>query len=275
MRSREASPALPVVDRPGWLQRWWLGRSVRAKGLTVIAVPLIALIATTSASLALQSQERQVRTVARAASAVVTGADQVLIDAINAETGVRGYAVTRDPAFLGPYNRALTRIGADRKSLRAAAAIEGDGGQEQVAAVTTSQALSELAQLRSAIAAGASVSGLRPGLATGKATMDLLRGQTAGLARGPAVLMAVNSNNINGLEKAINLVDIAGLLLGILAGLAGVALFTSGISRRVAAAAANADRLGEGLSLEPASHSPDELGHLASSLFEAEGLPAS
>jgi signal transduction histidine kinase/CheY-like chemotaxis protein len=105
--------------------------------------------------------------------------------------------------------------------------------------------------------------------------MDLLRGQIAGLTRGPTVLMNVQRNNIDGLEKAIDLVDIAGLLLGILAGLAGVALFTSGISRRVAAAAANADRLGEGLFLEPASHSGDELGQLAGSLVEAEGLLAS
>ena len=103
--------AWPVAARPGRFRRWWLDRSVRAKGLIVIAVPLIA---TTSASLALPYQEHQVRTVSRAASAVVTWADQVLIDAINAETAVRGYAVTRDPAFLRPYNDALTRIGADR-----------------------------------------------------------------------------------------------------------------------------------------------------------------
>src|ERR1035441_6536036 len=87
--------------------------------------------------------------------------------------------------------------------------------------------------------------------------------------------MTVKRDNVNGLEKAIDLVDIVGLLLGILAALAGVALFTSGISRRVAAAAANADRLGEGLSLEPATQSGDELGQLAGSLVEAEGVLAS
>jgi signal transduction histidine kinase/ActR/RegA family two-component response regulator len=243
--------------------------------MTVIAVPLIALIATTTASLALQGQERQERSTSRAASAVVTAADQVLIDAINAETGVRGYAATREPAFLGPYNNALTRIGADLKSLRDAAIAEGDSGQERVAGGTTSKAFSELAQLRSAIAAGASAGGLRPALVSGKTTMNLLRGQMAGLARGPAALMTVKRNNINGLETAIDVLNIAGLLLGLLAGLAGIALFTSGISRRVAAAAANADRLGEGLPLEPAGYSGDELGHLAGSLVEAEGLLAS
>ncbi len=275
MRSREASSAWPVADRPGRLQQWWLDRSVRAKGLTVIAIPLIALIGTTSASLALQLQERQVRSVSRAASAVITSADQVLIDAINAETGVRGYAATREPAFLAPYRDALTRIGADRKSLRNAAIAQGDSGQERVAGATASLAFSELAQLRSAVAAGASAGGLRPALVSGKATMDRLRGQMASLTRGPTAEMNVHRNNINGLETAIDLLNIAGLLLGILAGLLGIALFASGISRRVAAAAANADRLGEGLALEPASPSGDELGHLAGSLVAAEGLLAS
>jgi signal transduction histidine kinase/ActR/RegA family two-component response regulator len=248
---------------------------VRAKGLTVIAIPLVALIGATSASLALQYQERHERNVSRAASVLVTSANQVLIDAINAETGVRGYAAAREPNFLEPYRDARTRIGADLKSLRAAAIPEGDSSQEGMVGAAASQAFSELAQIRSAIAAGASVSGLRPALTIGKATMDQLRRQTAGLVRGPAALMTVKHNNINKLEAAIDALNIAGLLLGILAGLVGVALFTSGISRRVAAAAANADRLGEGLPLEPVSYSGDELGHLAGSLVEAEGLLAS
>ncbi len=42
---------MPVAGRPGRFRQWWLDRSVRAKGMIVIAVPLIA---TTSASLALQ-----------------------------------------------------------------------------------------------------------------------------------------------------------------------------------------------------------------------------
>jgi signal transduction histidine kinase/CheY-like chemotaxis protein len=275
MESRKASSAGPVADRPGRLRQWWLDRSVRAKGLTVIAVPLIALICTTSASLIVQSQERHERSISRAASNQVNSANQVLIDAINAETGVRGYAVTHDPTFLAPYNNSLTLIGADLKSLRAAAITQGDSGQERVVGATASLAFSQLAQLRSAIAAGVSNSGLRPALTSAKATMNLLRGQTVGLTRGPAAQMTHKRNGINALETAIDALDIAGLLLGILAGLAGVALFTSGISRRVVAAAANAHRLGEGLPLEPVSYSGDELGNLVGSLAEAEGLLAS
>jgi hypothetical protein len=59
-----------------------------------------------------------------------------------------------------------------------------------------------------------------------------------------------------------------------MAGLAGVALFTSGVSRRVTAAARNADRLGQGHPLEPVDPSRDELGRLADSLVRAEELLA-
>ena len=72
MRIRRLRSPPSAAVRPGWLQRWWLDRPVRAKGLVVVAVPLIALIGVTSASLALQYNERQERSVAMTASALTT-----------------------------------------------------------------------------------------------------------------------------------------------------------------------------------------------------------
>jgi len=60
---------------------------MRIKGMVVVAIPLTALIAVTSASLALQYNERQERSVALTASALTTSAQQVLSDAVNAEGG--------------------------------------------------------------------------------------------------------------------------------------------------------------------------------------------
>jgi signal transduction histidine kinase/ActR/RegA family two-component response regulator len=262
----------PAAVRPGRLQRWWLDRSVRVKGMIVVAAPLIALIAVTSASLALQQNERQERSVALTASAVNSAAQQVLADAVSAETGVRGYAATGDPLFLAPYNLTLTRIAKDRATLRHAAVAEGDSGAEQPAEATTAREMAELARLRSAVSAGASASALRPALESGKATMDALRSQITALARGPAAILAARRADITRMESTIDTVTIVGLALGLLAGLAGIALFTSGISGRVAAAAANADRLGEGQPLEPVRGGGDELGRLADSLVRAEQL---
>jgi CHASE3 domain sensor protein len=267
-------PSAPV--HPGRMQRWWLDRPVRAKGMIVVAVPLVALIAVSSASLTLEANERQERSVALTASALTTSAQQVLADAVNAETGARGYAATGDPLFLQPYSLTLTRLDRDQAAFRTAAIAEGDSRAERIAAATATAEMADLSRLRSAISAGASAAVLRPALENGKITMDTLRIQIADLVQGPAAINLVRRADITRLESTIDWVSIAGLALGVLAGVIGVALFGSGISRRVTRAAANADRLGEGQPLEPvpAPSAGDELGQLARSLTRAEELLA-
>jgi signal transduction histidine kinase/DNA-binding NarL/FixJ family response regulator len=238
----------------------------------VVAVPLLALIGVSSASLVLQHNEKQERQVAQTASALNSSAQQVLSDAVNAETGVRGYAVAGDTVFLQPYNLALTRIAKDRAVLRRAAVDEGDSRAERVAEATAVKEMAQLAQLRSAVSVGTSDTALTPALGSAKVTMDALRSQIAALTQGPAAIQAAGRAEITRLVSTIDTVTIVGLALGLLAGLTGIGLFTSGISGRVAAAAANADRLGEGQPLEPVCGGGDELGRLAGSLVRAEKL---
>jgi len=57
MRSREARSAPPGTVQAHGIRQWWLDQSVRAKGLLVVAVPLIALMGLTSANLLLQQNE--------------------------------------------------------------------------------------------------------------------------------------------------------------------------------------------------------------------------
>jgi signal transduction histidine kinase/ActR/RegA family two-component response regulator len=247
---------------------------LRAKGRIVVAVPLIALMAMTLANLLLQHSESQQRAASVAARALDSAASQVLADAVNAETGVRGYGMSHDPLFLAPYNLTLTRIAAERSALREAAVIEGLSSQQQAVDATTGKELSELAQLRSAISRGASAGSLLPALKTQKITMDLLRRQVADLIVGPTAAVAVLHNELTALLTRIQLLDIAGLALGLLAGLAGVALFTSGIASRVGSTAENARRLGEGQPLQPSVHAGDEIGRVAELHLVAEALLA-
>jgi signal transduction histidine kinase/ActR/RegA family two-component response regulator len=274
MRSSEArSASLDAVQVHG-LRRWWLDRSVRTKGLIVVAVPLIALLGITSANLVLQQLETSERTVSVKARNLDTTAAQVLADAVNAETGIRGYAATGDPSFLVSYNLTLTRIGAERKSLRQAAMITGVGRQQLAVDATTGRILVELAQLRSAISDGTSARNLTPALESGKVTMDRLRREVAAVVVGPTALVAVEHSKITTLATRIELLDIAGLVLGLLAGLVGIALFTSGIVGRVVMNAENARRLGEGLPLVPIFVAGDEIGLVYKSHVRAQALLA-
>src|ERR1700689_1802091 len=129
------------------------------------------------ANLLLQHSESNERNASTNARALASAASQVLADAVNAETGARGYAPTRAPLFLAPYNLPLTRISAERRSLRKAAVVEGDGRQQQAVDAATGKVLSELAQLRSDISHGISAGNLRLALENEKMTMDLLRRQ--------------------------------------------------------------------------------------------------
>jgi signal transduction histidine kinase/ActR/RegA family two-component response regulator len=260
----------PAAAHPGRLHQWWLNRSVRAKGIIVVAVPLISLISITSASLVLQANERQERSAGRAASNVSSAAQQVMNDALNAETGLRGYAATGDPLFLQPYNRTLTRVGTDRATLRQAAVAEGDSRQEQAVDAAMTRELAALAQLRSAISAGASATALKPALVDGKQAMDALRRQMANLARGPAAVVVARRADISRMESTIIAVSVANLALGVLAGVLGIALFTSGIARRLGTAVANAGRLGEGEPIKPGLRARDELGRLSNAHRRAE-----
>jgi signal transduction histidine kinase/ActR/RegA family two-component response regulator len=273
---RAGTADLPAA-RPGQVNRlkhWWLDRSVRVKGLIVVTIPLVALLAITLASLVLQASERQERQAATAAKNLSGSATQVLADAVNAETGLRGYVATDDPLFLQPYEGTLSRLARDVAALRAAALAEGDSRPERAVEETTARELAELAQMRSAAARGTSATALRPALESGKTTMDLLRQQVASLVAGPAAVGVARHDEIGQMESEIDTLTIAGLALGLVAGLIGVALFTSGISGRVVTAAANADRLGEGQPLAPVPAAADELGRLAASLVRAEALLA-
>jgi signal transduction histidine kinase len=140
---------------------------------------------------------------------------------------------------------------------------------------TTGKVLFQLAQLKSAVSRGIPAESLIVPLKNEKATMDLLRRQVASLVDGPTAMIAAGHIKITALQTRTELLDIAGLVVGLLGGVAGIALFTSGIARRVGKNAENARRLGEGQPLEPIIHAGDEIGRGAESHLKAEELLAS
>jgi signal transduction histidine kinase/AmiR/NasT family two-component response regulator len=238
---------------------------------------MIAFIAVTVAGIGLQLEEQSERGEAVAANTLTRDANVVLADAVNAETGVRGYAGTGDALFLAPYADAIGRVASDLRALRLAVALDAQRDQVEAITATSAAVFAQLDALRNGVhpGGGAATQDVSHALKAGKRIMDRLRAEVAALAGEPTKLLARKSAEINHLQKVIATVEVSGLIVGVLAGLAGVALFTSGISRRVQVAAANAGRLGEGAPLLPTKVSDDELGRLGGSLTRAEELLAS
>src|ERR1700733_7298239 len=67
------------------------------------------------------TEYRQSRDEVLAARRIFEDANSLLLSVTDAETGERGYLITGDVAYLGPYQRALEEIPAELDSLRDAA----------------------------------------------------------------------------------------------------------------------------------------------------------
>ena len=177
-----------MVRMRTWVSRWWLDRSIRVKGLTVVAMPLLALVAVTGASLALQRQEHSERQIAIASSAIAGATASVLADTVGAETGVRGYAATGDTRFLDPYTVALDRVSTDVAAMNRAAGAAQRARAASVTALVTEE-FARLADIRNAVRARSSHTALVPLLDAARLVMDRLQRQAAQLVALPSRLV--------------------------------------------------------------------------------------
>ena len=187
---------------------------------------------------------------------------------MNAGTGVRGYAVdggTR--SSWPPITRSMIRVGADRRALRVAAVNGGGGGPCSSGRPTPpwARCWSELRQIRSDVSSHAPA-GHAPGRPGKRENHDGSAPRSdhrpvPGPGGHPGRPGAAGSTGWN---AAIDWLTISGLALGLLAGLGGGALFTSGISRRIIAARGQRRPARSGTAAGPGARDhADEIGRLA------------
>ncbi len=81
-----------------------------------------------------------------------------------------------------------------------------------------------------------------------------------------------NTASFNTLQTIIEIVEIAGLLIGVVGGVTAMVLFVRSIARRIGAVGVNAQRLGVSESLLPVPAAADEIGELGGQLREASTL---
>jgi signal transduction histidine kinase/CheY-like chemotaxis protein len=266
---------VPTLAPDRRVRRWWLDWSVRAKCLLVVAIPIVTLACVGTAGLALGSIEGEQRRLATADRDLTSTAAQVLQDAVDAETSIRGYGVTGDPLFLNTYTESVARLPADRSAMLDVVATTSFGAEGELVDATVQHVFAQLVEIRTTIESDPSDSDLTRVLNIQKSLMDDLREQVATLVAGPAASLIAERDKILSLQTKVDALNIAGIALSVLAGIGALLLFTYGLSRRITVAAANADRLGAGEPLEPVAPSGDELGQLANSLVRAETLLAS
>jgi serine phosphatase RsbU (regulator of sigma subunit)/CHASE3 domain sensor protein len=154
---------------------------------------------------------------------------EALVEQLDEETGIRGYAVTRDPGFLEPFLRARTTLPAtlDRLGLRLRAA----GLDDAAASIDNARAMNRTWMQTVAFPLMRTVppSNVRTIEATGKSLVDRYR---ADLARVDIVVGARLQAEQGTARAAIDRIDVFVAIAALLVALAGVFAFDQ--QRRVA-----------------------------------------
>src|ERR671919_106282 len=96
--------------RPRTPRRLWADLSLRAKGVFVVSLPVLALAAVIATFSLAQRREEAADQASQRAADVRTTVRSLLVSLLDLETGVRGFLITRDLRFLDPYREARQEI---------------------------------------------------------------------------------------------------------------------------------------------------------------------
>jgi len=266
-RSQDGQERWPGRSRVG---RAWADLPLRAKGLVVIAIPLLALLLATVLFGVALAQDR------RAQAAVLHTVEverEIAQVRILVQAGVTGYVLTGERRYLTSYEHA-------RRDLPRA--VDGLGvlvkdNSVQVARVSRVRALTaKRATILAALVANVQADRPPPSrvglLERNKVTSDAVVAELQAMQDQEQHVLADRQAQARR-TRALTLGAVAlSVLLGVAGGIAAVLLFTSGVTRRAAHLRANAKRLAGGQPLSPAMPGGDVLGELGRELERAAVL---
>jgi signal transduction histidine kinase len=257
----------------GRIARWWLDRRLRTKGLIVLALPMMVLIVTVVLSLVVDSHEVALRQKTLAVNSLANQSEQILTLLLNAESGVRGYALTHNQDFLQSYQQAVNQAPAAVAAwLQNAPGVIGKPEADNVASLVNNQ-LASLGSLQAGVADGTlSSADLNRQLLADESNMDSLRATLDNIQANEAATLGSRTDSVDFLHSVVETIDVAGIGIGVIGGITAMVLFVRAIVRRIGVVSANAHRLGVSEPLVSMPPAKDEIGELGSELEEASTL---
>jgi PAS domain S-box-containing protein len=266
-------PPEPSSRPAGRLAQGWANRSLRTKGLTVVAIPLLALLFV--APVYYLSQRRAEEASAWVVHTLEVGnqIDRVQNLSQGASLGIRGYLLTGSREFLDRYRASVQALPPAVQRLRALTS-DNPSQQQHLARLETAygEFLDDLEHLKNSYDAhgltrsqGALVSRTRLEVDSLQSVLDAMRAEEDRLLLDRRE-EASRANDLSAIAVGIS------IPLALFVGLGAMLLFTTGVSRRVQQLAANATLLQREEPLLPVPAAEDEIGHLGRALQEAADL---
>ena len=255
------------------MSQWWSNQPLRLKGLVVIAVPVLVLLAALVSGYVMSLESRQAQQGIQRTLQIQHDIQEVHTLLAEAATGVRGYLLTGQSNFLEPYRIAETDLPKPLQRLRLQIRDPQQVvllGRVAALAAKKSEGLHHLVELGS----NTPSSTLIPILVSNKMVLDELRRSIDIMRTREELLLQQREEYAEQVHQRAMIATAFAGIAGALGALLAVLLFSTGIVRRVHRLADNAERLARGAPLVPAEPATDELGQLASRLDHASHLLA-
>lgn len=237
---------------------------IATKGAVLISVPLIFMLGFIALVRDMKARSERVYELSTHSKEVIREAQELLTILVEAETGVRGYAISGDPVFAAPFEEAKHRVPETVGRLQAL--VSDDPAQ-----AARARRLGDLAARN--VALRIEVAGLiaaqekdqavrRISSGEGKRLMDDFRHQLGAFLATEEQLESARREMLATSWQRINWLLFGGVLiqLAIAAGLA--VLFSRSIGSRLTAVTDNVRRLAEGRELSPPVVGNDEISQL-------------
>jgi diguanylate cyclase (GGDEF)-like protein len=260
-RRQVKGPAVPSDARGGIGG----GLTLRTKIVAIMAIPFVVLVAATVALVASRDSATAALEAERQAVTLQSTFERILVDLTDAETGTRGYILTGDGSFLGPFHDGSTRLAEDLADLRALTATTSVTLTEVVSLqVMTNTRLSIMrrSQLLAPVNDLTNHDRLNRLLTEGRLAMERIRELVDSEESQAQRLLAARQESLDAKRRVTFLIGIVGMPLGLLASLLVVLLFTQHLVTRIRRTEDLARMLEEGMPPGQATTSDDELGRL-------------
>jgi len=251
--------------RPSWRWRDW---PLRSKGLAVVSLPVVALVTLSVLGLlASRNQDRLERAEDRASRLRAT-ASTTLIAVLDIETAARDYLLTGDADSLAEFQRVADPERLSVLVTRLGRLLERDPGQQRSATRIESLVAERVSIATFTVASGPDdvTHGI---LARSRLVMGELRREIDGILAEEEADVVLLREELESQERRTAAIQVAGLVLGLLGGLAGALMFASGVVRRVRRLEANAALLAAGRPLAALPPGRDEIAGLGRAMDAA------
>ncbi len=242
------------------------------KGLAVVALPLAWLLLVTVAFYFVQQENQSAQRWVSHTLEVRAEIQRIHTTVEEAETGVLGYLLTREPAWLAPYQQAQRSLPPELDRLAAMVAESPDQTTrvKRIKDLVTKR-LENLQWLPVRVPIGTHFS---PALAESRQALDGVRQILSETLARENSLLIERQGRVDASRAKGYAVIAAGVLSAPVSAVLAMLLFTSGIARRIEILDLNSHRLAEGLPIVAMRSGNDEIGRLEHSLRDAAALLA-